>query len=169
MTTKELRSALYNYLSKQGIYVCHEVEIPIIVEHYEKTGVLHGRVDMLTYEKHYKANKATIRCYELKISKEDFHSIHGHNFIGNYNYYVMPEELYLKVKNEIPDYVGCLVPVRQIVKKEYGHRVGDWIFKCVKKPKKRELACDYDKLIHNFICALSRECCIKNVGYYKAR
>ena len=160
--TEDLRKALYNYLSKQGTYVCHEVEIPTIWEHFERTGVYRGRVDMMTYQKSYRQDQATIRCYELKVSYTDFHSTHGHNFIGDYNYYVVPRELYPKIQNEIPDGVGCLIPQRQ-------KHNGDWIFECVKKPKKRQLACDYNKLIHNFICALSRECCIKNVGRYKAR
>ena len=174
MTTKELRAALYNYLSQQGTYICHEVEIPIVADHFEKTGIIHGRVDMLSYEKPYKLGKepAVIRCYELKISKEDFHSINGHNFIGNYNYYVVPPDLYPKIKDEIPDGIGCLVPYTQLIRpRAYGgdFQKGDWTFKCVKKPKRRELLCDYDLLINNFICALSRECCIKNVGRYKAR
>lgn len=45
-------------------------------------------------------------CYEIKSSVEDFHSPNGHNFIGDYNYYVMPEEVFEKVKDEIPSNVG---------------------------------------------------------------
>lgn len=51
-----------------------------------------------------------VYAFEIKSSVEDFHSKNGHNMIGDYNYYVMPEEVYEKVKNEIPYVVGVLVP-----------------------------------------------------------
>ena len=38
--------------------------------------------------------KGDFYCYEVKSSVEDFHSKNGHNFLGDYNYYVMPEEVY---------------------------------------------------------------------------
>ncbi len=68
-------------------------------------------------------------CYEIKSSVEDFHSPNGHNFIGDYNYYVMPEEVFQQIKEEIQEryngYVGVYVP--------------DWFsLTCVKKAKKKE-------------------------------
>lgn len=39
-----------------------------------------------------------ITCVEIKISVSDFHSDHGHNFVGHCNYYAMPTELYKKSK-----------------------------------------------------------------------
>lgn len=54
--------------------------------------------------------KGDFYCYEVKSSIEDFHSKNGHNFLGDFNYYVMPEEVYEKVKDEIPYKVGVLVP-----------------------------------------------------------
>lgn len=54
--------------------------------------------------------KGDFYCYEVKSSVEDFHSKNGHNFIGDFNYYVMPEEVFEKVKNEIPHNVGVFVP-----------------------------------------------------------
>lgn len=45
--------------------------------------------------------KGDFYCYEVKSSVEDFHSKNGHNFIGDFNYYVMPEDVYEKVKDEI--------------------------------------------------------------------
>ena len=33
--------------------------------------------------------KGDFFCYEVKSSVEDFHSKNGHNFIGDYNYYIM--------------------------------------------------------------------------------
>lgn len=56
----------------------------------------------------YCDNDVLVTCFEIKISKADFHSKHGHNFIGNANFYVMPKELYLEVKDEIPDGIGVI-------------------------------------------------------------
>lgn len=50
-----------------------------------------------------------IACYEIKISKSDFKSKHGHNFVGNVNYYVMPKALYEEVKDQIPDDIGVIL------------------------------------------------------------
>jgi hypothetical protein len=47
-------------------------------------------------------------CYEIKISKNDFASKNGHNFMGNLNYYVMPLQLYHQVKEKIPEEVGVI-------------------------------------------------------------
>ena len=38
--------------------------------------------------------KGDFWCYEVKSSVEDFRSGHGLNFIGDYNYIVMPEKVY---------------------------------------------------------------------------
>lgn len=74
--------------------------------------------------------KGDFYCYEVKSSIEDFHSKNGHNFIGDYNYYVMPEDVYEKVKNEIPFGVGVFVPD--------GYN-GEWYdLKSVKKAKRKD-------------------------------
>jgi hypothetical protein len=57
--------------------------------------------------------KGDFYCYEVKSSVEDFHSKNGHNFIGDFNYYVMPSDVYEAVKNEIPYSVGVLTPSMQ--------------------------------------------------------
>lgn len=54
--------------------------------------------------------KGDFFCYEVKSSVEDFRSKHGHNFIGDFNYYVMPEQVYEQVKNEIPYHIGVYCP-----------------------------------------------------------
>ena len=54
--------------------------------------------------------KGDFYCYEIKSSAEDFHSKNGHNFIGDYNYYVMPSEVYQKISSEIPFGVGVYCP-----------------------------------------------------------
>lgn len=76
--------------------------------------------------------KGDFYCYEVKSSVEDFHSKNGHNFIGDFNYYVMPEDVYEKVKDEIPYKVGGLVPE----KKNYR---GEWYdLKSVKKSARKD-------------------------------
>lgn len=76
--------------------------------------------------------KGDFYCFEVKSSVEDFHSKHGHNFIGDFNYYVMPEDVYEAVRNEIPHNVGVLVPDQ----KNY---FGDWHgLKSVKKAKRKD-------------------------------
>lgn len=62
------------------------------------------------------------RCYEIKVSKADFHSKAAKSFVGHYNYYVLTRELYNQVKEEIPDWIGVYV--------------GDY---CAKKAKKQDL------------------------------
>lgn len=64
-------------------------------------------------------------CYEIKSCKEDFESGHGLNFIGDYNYLVLPEGLYEEIKTKIPYNVGVYEPSDSIWKP----------LKCVKKAK----------------------------------
>ena len=54
--------------------------------------------------------KGDFFCFEIKSSVEDFRSANGHNFIGDYNYYVMPFEVFEKVKYDIPYGVGVYCP-----------------------------------------------------------
>lgn len=50
-----------------------------------------------------------IICFEIKISKSDFKSKNGHNFVGNLNYYVVPKDLYPQIADLVPENVGVLV------------------------------------------------------------
>ena len=60
--------------------------------------------------------KGDFYCYEIKSSVEDFHSKNGHNFIGDFNYYVMPFDVFEKIQSEIPYCVGVYVPSGDILK-----------------------------------------------------
>ena len=53
--------------------------------------------------------KGDFYCYEIKSSVEDFKSKHGHNFLGDFNYYVMPRKVYEAVKDMLPYGVGVYV------------------------------------------------------------
>ena len=54
--------------------------------------------------------KGDVYCYEIKSSVADYRSGHGLNFLGDYNYLVMPKDVFGELQNEIPWYVGVLVP-----------------------------------------------------------
>ena len=69
--TKELEMQIFSSIQSLDGFCCLEVTIGW----YGK-----GRVDYMTMD-----TKDIFRCCEIKISKSDFHSKHGHNLIGNYN------------------------------------------------------------------------------------
>ena len=96
--TKVYEMMLCSYLHRKVIY-CNEVAL-----HKHNNFYNNKYVDFLAYDR-----EKNFICYEVKVSKKDFKSQHGKNFVGNYNYYVMPRELYEVVKNEIPHNVGCYV------------------------------------------------------------
>ncbi len=93
------------------------------------------RVDYITYD-----TKGIWRCYEIKVSKSDFHSKASKTFIGHYNYFVMTAELYEQVKEEIPSHIGVYC--------------GKTL---VKRPKKQQLGVDEQILKDSMIRSLSRE------------
>lgn len=74
--------------------------------------------------------KGDFYCYEIKSSVEDFHSKNGHNFIGDFNYYVMPLDVYEKIKDEIPIRIGVYVPCFDMTHGEY--------LKSIKKGKRAD-------------------------------
>lgn len=93
------------------------------------------RVDYITYD-----TNGIWRCYEIKVSKADFHSKAHNTFIGHFNYYVLTKELYEQVKDEIPNHIGVFV--------EGG---------LVKRPKKQKLGEDEQVLKNSLIRCLYRE------------
>ena len=74
--------------------------------------------------------KIMITCFEIKVTKNDFKSKNGHNFIGNMNFYVVPEEITKDIAPLVPDDIGILV---------YYHK-GTYIgLRTKKKPIYREM------------------------------
>lgn len=53
-----------------------------------------GIVDFMTMSFNDDSMIPDIACYEIKISVSDFKSKHGHNLKGDYNYYVISEEVF---------------------------------------------------------------------------
>ncbi|KOP29503.1 hypothetical protein ADM98_11575 [Exiguobacterium sp. BMC-KP] len=93
--TVRLETDIYTATKKLGIYCCYEVTIGIGGNE---------RVDYMTLD-----SKGIFRCYEIKVSVSDFRSKAKNSFCGHYNYYVMTDELYQKVKDEIPKHVGVYI------------------------------------------------------------
>lgn len=76
--------------------------------------------------------KGDFYCFEVKSSLEDFYSKNGHNFLGDYNYYVMPEDVYEKAKEKIPFGIGVYVPAGK-------HYKGEWYkLKSMKKARRKD-------------------------------
>lgn len=124
--TLRLERELWQSTRKQGVFGCFEVTIGWFGSE---------RVDYMTYD-----TKGIWRCYEIKVSVSDFKSNAKNTFIGHFNYYVMSQELYIKVKNEIASHIGVYVSGR-----------------CVKKPKKQGLRVDESVLKNSLIRSLHRE------------
>lgn len=82
-------------------------------------------------------------CIELKQSVSDFHSNAKLTFIGNLNYYAMPYDTYVKVKDEIPKEIGIItLPRENILKK-------DCAMVILKGCRHQELKCDRLIIYHN--------------------
>ena len=96
--TKEIEKYLYLFLQKKGMFCCPEVKMGM--GSVGKKGI----VDYLSL-----TTKGIVTCYEIKVTKEDLvTSSHGHNFYGNYNFYVIPVGLFSKIKDYVPKYVGVI-------------------------------------------------------------
>lgn len=156
MTTKDMEQAVYWFLAKTGTYLCFEVMIPVHLPDQLSCDIFGNsyvyrrdtreRVDLLTYEK-----RGVWRFYELKLTVSDFRSKCRKSFYGNYNYFVMPEDVYEKVKDEIPDHVGVIGCVERISR----NNIKSVVCQCIKKPKRQELGVNEEELKFNFMQALS--------------
>lgn len=147
--TKDLESTLYQYCLEQGSYVVEEVSMP------DKKGI----VDTLSYQQ-LSDGKIEWRCYELKVTKADFHSKAKLSFIGNYNYFVLPQKLFEEVQAEIPTHIGVLI-YRAFDKKaiEASPQTlrAPGFLTVAKKAQYQELQVDETKLTSHFVASLFRE------------
>lgn len=131
-TTAMLSLAIQRHIcpnNDQRIYWAREVTFD-----YSTTNAV--RVDFMKFKPVNNTvsgiEKGDFYCYEVKSSVEDFHSKNGHNFLGDYNYYVMPEEVYEQIKKEIPYQVGVYVPDGM------DYRGGWYNLKAIKKAKRKD-------------------------------
>lgn len=108
-TTKQLSELLEKHINAYDprIYWAKEVTFDYSTAHSV-------RVDYMRFKPVNNTvsgiEKGDFYCYEVKSSVEDFHSKNGHNFIGDFNYYIMPHDVYLKVQEEIPYNIGVYCP-----------------------------------------------------------
>ncbi len=125
--TKNLTETLKVFLNPHNdtrIYTASEVTFDYAMAHPI-------RVDYMMFKPENNTaggiEKGNFYCYEIKSCKEDFQSGHGLNFIGDYNYLVMPLEVYEECKSLIPYKVGVYVPNDNIF----------YPLRCVKKAKNK--------------------------------
>jgi hypothetical protein len=93
--TKDIERAIYSAsgADKLGFYGCFEVSFG--------AGYGDQYCDFVTM-----ASDNIFRCYEIKITASDFRSKSKLSFVGDYNYFVMPTELYEAVRTDIPWGIG---------------------------------------------------------------
>lgn len=84
--TKFIEQVLWKKNDEQGLFGCFEVSIGWLGNEI---------VDFMTYK-----TNGEFRCYEIKVSKSDFNSGAKLSFHGDFNYYVMPVELYEKLQED---------------------------------------------------------------------
>ena len=119
----------------------------------------------------YNCNRETY-CYEIKQSKQDFHSKNKLTFIGNKNYFVMPYSLYEQVKNEIPPEIGVLVAIEKMEEKKeetidvFGNKwTKRWVepvdglieLYCIKPARKQELKADKEVILSSMLRSMQRD------------
>lgn len=147
--TKELETTLYQYCYEQQAYVVEEVSM-----HDNK-----GIVDTLSYQQ-LTDGSVEWRCFELKVTKTDFHSKAKLSFIGNYNYFVLPQKLYQEVAEEIPSHIGVLIY------RSFDKRALDLapqtlrapgFLTVAKKAQYQDLQVDEKQLTSHFVASLFRE------------
>lgn len=126
--TLQLEKDIHSATKRTGLVGCFEVTIG-------KGG--NERVDYITFD-----TKDIVRCYEIKVSKSDFYSSAKKTFIGHYNYYVMPKELFDIVEKDIPKHIGVYCG------RQYGF---------IKNPQKQELKVDLDIIKTSIMFGLYRE------------
>lgn len=141
--TIEMETSLYQYCIEQGGIVVEEVTMPDD----------HGIVDTLSCLTKFDGTREW-RCYELKVSKADFRSTAKLSFVGNYNYFVLPQTLFDEVKAEIPTGIGVLVYRPYGIAEEMP---ASGTFIIAKKAMKQPLAVAEEALLNRFMASLFRE------------
>ena len=113
-----------------------------------------------------------ITCYEIKQSKQDFHSKNKLTFIGHKNYFVMPYELYEEVKGEIPVEIGVYVAIDRLEEK-HREEINDFGIKntwswfepvdglkelyCIKPARKQDLKADKEVILSSMLRSMQRD------------
>ena len=157
-TTKRLEQLLGNRFNKRNEFYVFECTIG-----------WYGKeiVDCIMYN----CQRETY-CYEIKQSKQDFHSKNRLTFIGNKNYFVMPYKLYKEVEDEIPPEIGVLVAIDRLEPREKEEMLDFAIKKtsswrepidglkelyCIKSARKQELKADKEVILSSMLRSMQRD------------
>lgn len=141
--TIQMEEVLYYYCRENGDVVVEEVTMP------DEQGIVDTLSCRLNAEKQFEW-----RCYELKVSKADFRSKAKLSFIGHYNYFVLPEALFEKIREEIPSHIGVMVYHQYLSTED--HMLPGY-FTINKKPQKQDLLVNEQELLFRLISAQARE------------
>ena len=142
-TTKQAEMLLWRDNRKMGNFGCFEVSIGFNDDY---RGCVE-RVDFITYD-----TKGVVRCFEIKVSKSDLNSKAKKSFIGDFNYYVMPVELWESLQSD-KDFMWHV----------RGLGVGVYSFtsrtlECVLKPKKKQVSMGLKvTVLESMVRSLNRE------------
>ncbi len=147
--TLEMERTLYQYCRDAGAVAVEEVTMP------DDQGI----VDTLSYQRQADGH-VEWRCYELKVTKSDFHSKAKLSFIGHYNYFVLPLKLYREVADEIPEKIGVLsyqpYDAERLAAADEPVTVPGY-FTVERKPRYQDLQLDEADLTDHFVHSLARE------------
>lgn len=138
--TRTAEQYLWDHTNKMGVFGCFEVTMGFAGKE---------RVDYITYE-----TNTTIRCYEIKVTLADLKSSAKQTFIGDYNYLVVPQELWESILSD-----GF------IYNRYVNHRIGVLVFdgkspgiKSVRKAKKQNVSMSTKGMVlESMVRSLSRE------------
>jgi len=134
--TTDCEYAIYAATKAYGLGIYGGFEVTI------GAGYGKERIDFVTMN-----SKEEFRCYEIKVSKSDFKSKAALSFLGDFNYYVMPNELYNEVKDRIPKEIGVYVVQHE--------RNGVPYARLSKRPERNNNV-DRVQLMHAMVRSLSR-------------
>lgn len=153
--TRQLSAMLERYIDPRNdprIYWAREVTFDYSTNHKI-------RVDYMRFQPLNNSTsgieKGDFYAYEVKSSVEDFKSPNGHNFIADYNYYVMPADVFEAVKDTVPYGVGVLCPdgghlrcVRKAVRKDRTRPVSEMLLMLWRSSRRDFPATDVAPVMH---------------------
>ncbi|MCI1283214.1 MAG: hypothetical protein LKG24_01270 [Lacticaseibacillus songhuajiangensis] len=147
--TLDLEKTLYAYWEEQGAVAVEEVAMP------DDTGIVDTLVLQTDAEQTH-----TWRCFELKVTKSDFHSDAKLSFVGHYNYFVLTPKLYAQVQDEIPAGVGVMT-YRAFSKQALAAALvpvtTPGALTIVRPARRQELLVDDAAITERFLASLNRE------------
>ena len=167
--TKDIENCFLREFATMGTFICPEVGINIKrygvpYKYYKSTKLTEQEmidkgykqiwhtdleiVDMLVWL----SNKNIWKCFEIKVSLSDFKSNCAKTFIGNYNYYILPNTLIPQVENLIPKDIGIYSYNVEQPQYRWQHRISNY-----RKSKRKELGCEYSEIYYAMIKSLYRQ------------